>query len=144
MLYIFFVSMCVPWELNPQPFVLLTQCSTTEPQEHIIKVKTHPALPKTPNSNMPPHVYVTMLEDLHKTAQICLGTERRHNFYSYFSIVAAPAMSWRGCVFLYMVRGVTFPSQAWGIRPITTQWIADQSEHTTLFRTMSLVKINAF
>ncbi len=32
-LYIF-VSMCVPWELNPQPFVLLTQCSTTEPQEH--------------------------------------------------------------------------------------------------------------
>ncbi len=30
----FFISMCVPWELNPQPFALLTQCSTTEPQEH--------------------------------------------------------------------------------------------------------------
>ncbi len=29
-----FISMCVPWELNPRPFVLLTQCSTTEPQEH--------------------------------------------------------------------------------------------------------------
>ncbi len=28
-----FVSMCVPWELNPQPFALLRQCSTTEPQE---------------------------------------------------------------------------------------------------------------
>ncbi len=27
--------MCVPWKLNPQPFVLLTQCSTTEPREHI-------------------------------------------------------------------------------------------------------------
>ncbi len=26
--------MCVPWELNPQPFALLTQCSTTEPQVH--------------------------------------------------------------------------------------------------------------
>ncbi len=26
--------MCVSWELNPQPLVLLTQCSTTEPQEH--------------------------------------------------------------------------------------------------------------
>ncbi len=25
-----FVSMCVPWELNPQPFALLTQYSTTE------------------------------------------------------------------------------------------------------------------
>ncbi len=32
----FFVSMCVPWELNPQPFVLLMQCSTTEPQEHYL------------------------------------------------------------------------------------------------------------
>ncbi len=28
------VSICVRWELNPQPFALLTQCSTTEPQEH--------------------------------------------------------------------------------------------------------------
>ncbi len=32
----FVVSMCVPWELNPQPFALLMQCSTTEPQEHYI------------------------------------------------------------------------------------------------------------
>ncbi len=31
---IHFVTMCVPWKLYPQPFVLLTQCSTTEPQEH--------------------------------------------------------------------------------------------------------------
>ncbi len=30
----FLVSTCVPWESNPQPFALLTQCSTTEPQEH--------------------------------------------------------------------------------------------------------------
>ncbi len=29
-----FITMCVPWESNPQPFALLTQCSTTEPQEH--------------------------------------------------------------------------------------------------------------
>ncbi len=36
-IYYFFVSMCVPWELNPQPFALLTQCSTTEPQEHSIR-----------------------------------------------------------------------------------------------------------
>ncbi len=31
-----FVSMCIPWELNPQPFALLTQCSTAEPQEHLV------------------------------------------------------------------------------------------------------------
>ncbi len=30
--------MCVPWELNPQPFALLTQCSTTEPQELFFRV----------------------------------------------------------------------------------------------------------
>ncbi len=30
-----FVSMCVPSELNPHPFALLTQCSTSEPQEHL-------------------------------------------------------------------------------------------------------------
>ncbi len=29
-----FISICVPRELNPQPCALLTQCSTTEPQEH--------------------------------------------------------------------------------------------------------------
>ncbi len=34
-IYIFFISMCVPWELNQRPFALLTQCSTTEPHEHI-------------------------------------------------------------------------------------------------------------
>ncbi len=39
-LYIF-VSMCVPWELNPQLFALLTQCSTTEPQEHIFQTFWH-------------------------------------------------------------------------------------------------------
>ncbi len=29
------VSICVPWESNPQPFVLLTQCSTTEPHRNM-------------------------------------------------------------------------------------------------------------
>ncbi len=32
--YTFIISMCVPWESNPQPFALLMQCSTTEAQEH--------------------------------------------------------------------------------------------------------------
>ncbi len=32
-LHIFLISMCIPWELNPQPFALLTQCSTAEPQD---------------------------------------------------------------------------------------------------------------
>ncbi len=31
----FFISMCVPWELNPWSFALLTQCSTSESQEHL-------------------------------------------------------------------------------------------------------------
>ncbi len=32
-LYIF-ISTCVPWESNPQPFTQLTQCSTTEPHRN--------------------------------------------------------------------------------------------------------------
>ncbi len=36
-LYIF-ISMCVPWESNPQPFVLLTQCSTTEPHRNTVAI----------------------------------------------------------------------------------------------------------
>ncbi len=35
-LYIF-LSVCVPFELNPQHFALLTQSSSTEPQEHLNK-----------------------------------------------------------------------------------------------------------
>ncbi len=33
---IHFWSVCVPWELNPQPFALLTQCSTTEAQGQFV------------------------------------------------------------------------------------------------------------
>ncbi len=32
--YTFLISICVPWESNPQPFALLTQCSTTEPHRN--------------------------------------------------------------------------------------------------------------
>ncbi len=63
--------MCVPWELNPQPFALLTHCSTTEPQEqdhvqdHVLVTPLHTSdhflltlnlnmIPDT--SHTPPHV----------------------------------------------------------------------------------------
>ncbi len=36
-LYIF-ISTCVPWESNPQPFALLTQCSITEPHRNTILI----------------------------------------------------------------------------------------------------------
>ncbi len=39
-LYIF-ISMCVPWESNPQPFALLTQCSTTEPHRNMSNKKKY-------------------------------------------------------------------------------------------------------
>ncbi len=38
--------MCVPWESNPQPFALLMQCSTAEPQEHF----NVPNVPNVPNT----------------------------------------------------------------------------------------------
>ncbi len=34
--YTFLIRMRVPWESNPQPFVLLTQCSTTEPHIRLL------------------------------------------------------------------------------------------------------------
>ncbi len=34
--YTFLISMCVPWESNPRPFALLTQCSTTEPHRNTV------------------------------------------------------------------------------------------------------------
>ncbi len=37
--------MCVPWESNPQPFALLTQCSTTEPHRNT------PVFPYTLHTN---------------------------------------------------------------------------------------------
>ncbi len=39
-LYIF-ISTCVPWESNPQPFVLLKQCSTTEPHRNRRQLSWH-------------------------------------------------------------------------------------------------------
>ncbi len=33
-----FFCVCVPRELKPQPFALLTQCSTAEPQEHLTPI----------------------------------------------------------------------------------------------------------
>ncbi len=36
----YFVSKCVLWEFNPQPFALQRQCSTTEPQENCNTVQT--------------------------------------------------------------------------------------------------------
>ncbi len=37
-LYIF-ISTCVPWESNPQPFAQLTQCSTTEPHRNTVSLE---------------------------------------------------------------------------------------------------------
>ncbi len=34
----FLISMCVPWESNPQPFALQMQCSTTEPHRNILSL----------------------------------------------------------------------------------------------------------
>ncbi len=91
----------------------------------------------------PPHISTSLCWTICITPHKFFCKEWRCNFYSRCSIVAATAMSWRCCVFPNRVRVVTFRSHAWGIRPITTHWIAGQSEHTSLFRTTSFVKIGA-
>ncbi len=54
--YTCFVTMCVPWESNPQPFALLTQCSTTEPQEHQNDQTQEQFIP----SSNPSHEHLTL------------------------------------------------------------------------------------
>ncbi len=36
-----FISTCDPWESNPQPFALQTQCSTTEPHRNTIDISMY-------------------------------------------------------------------------------------------------------
>ncbi len=57
-LYIF-ISTCVPWESNPQPFAQLTQCSTTEPHRNTV----HDSALYTNRSSSPPK-YVSVLREL--------------------------------------------------------------------------------
>ncbi len=54
--------MCVPWELNPKPFALLTQCSTTEPQEHYIYIQWGKKV-----FSQPPIVQVLTLKKMRET-----------------------------------------------------------------------------
>ncbi len=94
-----------------------------------------------PPSHTHTHTYISALlcEKICTTPPKSLCKEWGRNFYSR-CIVAKASMSWKRCVFPNMARGVTFLSQIWGIRPIKTHWIAGQSEHTMLFRTMRFWK----
>ncbi len=67
-----------------------------------LKVKTRSCLPKSPHSNKPPKIDVTVLDDLHNTTQ--MFTRRKKATF----ILAVVLLSWRCCVFTNMVRGVTF------------------------------------
>ncbi len=87
--YTFFISMCVPWELNPQPFALLTQCSTTEPQEHDVQAKHffywEYMLTKYPSYDPKKHeipvwgkLTVAILWWVSGTSAVCLSTRGPH------------------------------------------------------------------
>ncbi len=111
--------------------VKLQRLKSQTQRDILLKVKTRPRLPKTR-----PHMSTSLCGKICITPPNCLCKERRCSFYSRSS----------RCMFLYTVRGVTFLSHAWGIRPITTDthWIAGQSEHTALFKMMSFVNIDVF
>ncbi len=47
--YTFIISICVPWESNPQPFALQMQCSTTEPHRNTLPT---PTFLKAQNNNL--------------------------------------------------------------------------------------------
>ncbi len=75
------------------PEVAKTKVSQTK-EILFIKVKTRPRPPKMAHSNTPPHVYI-MVWEICKTSPKRTRKERRRNYYSRCSIVAAAgAMSW--------------------------------------------------
>ncbi len=66
-----FLSKTLSLECYKQVVHISIKLQSLKPKEiFFIKVKTCPSLPKTPHLNTPPHIYVTVLEDLHKTAQM--------------------------------------------------------------------------
>ncbi len=63
------MSMCVPWDLNPQPFALLMQCSTTEPQElFFFESRTH----KNYFANPAAHSYFLVLHPFDKLFELSM------------------------------------------------------------------------
>ncbi len=57
-----FICTCVPWELNPQPFAPVMQCSTTEPQEHNVFPSFKKNHPKIISSFTHPQVVPNLYE----------------------------------------------------------------------------------
>ncbi len=55
----------------------LAKTKSQKPKEiFFIKFKTRPRPPKTAHSNTPPHVYVTVWEDLHNTTQMYMQRKK--------------------------------------------------------------------
>ncbi len=86
-----FISMCVPWELNPQLLALLTQCSTTEPQEHPCHLNT-------------PDMSTSLCWKMYTTTNVYAKKEA----ITCCSIVVTAAMSWKHCVFPKYGKGCNF------------------------------------
>ncbi len=64
------------------PEVAKTQRSFKTKEIFFIKVKTRPRPPKTAHLNTPPHVYVTVWEDLQNTAQMYMQRKRAELLFS--------------------------------------------------------------
>ncbi len=71
--------MCVPWESNPQPFALLTQCSTTEPHMNTVNITYYIALKLHINTigsfytnvhYSVPRLYINMTIEIHISVTI--------------------------------------------------------------------------
>ncbi len=76
--YTFFVSKCVPWELNPQSFALLMQCSTAEPQEHFTGT---PRVNVTPFCTLPIERKQRTLFCIRLNARMCYFTDLDSGIY---------------------------------------------------------------
>ncbi len=77
---------------------------------------------------MPPQIYITVWEDLHNISKMYLhniSKTKKGGVTFILAVVLLPSPPCRGDAVRFQIwykYGVTFPSHAWGIRPITMHW----------------------
>ncbi len=110
---------------------------------------------KSTNYRYPPRSINKQMTEWHHVSSLTWVKVIAHRFFSHVKKWIRPHVvsitfthclrnfrpSCRGdavCFQIWYKYGVTFP-HAWGIRPITTHWLAGQSKHTVLFRTIDII-----
>ncbi len=130
------VSSCLCIDKIPE----VAKTKVSKPEIFFIKMKTRPCPPKTAHLNTP-HMSTSRCGKIFKTPPKFICNERRWNFYSRYSIVAAAsAMSWRRCLSLWQSSASdSQPASMFYYLPLTIQtWVLSCVGQCLLFVVSSI------